>query len=520
MLRAIVLCLLALSLAGCPKQRPMLDPAGIVPDAVTGEGGAVVTDPAPLPSPFTLTKNSRALTVQPVALPTSGEVAIPIEASEAILALSRTGEAAAGFGFDFEGASTTATGMPRLQSLPPAPGPACGTFDLPRASLGTMPAPSGMRVMTTSAPPTVGTRRDFIVRNTSVTAVCLAVGPHAAIWVDEQDRYRYSLQELEGLNARFEALLPEITERYGPAPAGRPDGYNGGHDQLNVLITHRVPEEYGAFMEPLDFFPDSIVQQKYGKTSNYAKVLYLNSVFGSGHFLNSMIHEYVHLIFFGQRLEAYSRNHGAGLPLGQDPSYFDSADLSERWLNEGLAVLSEYLFSPSLLTTYVPFLDRYLRKPSSYDMAVFQGAPESEPPNYGGALLFAAYAHDRHAAFIKELPQASGVSTAAVDEVMQRAGTSFSELYRDYALSLLLDGYHPDVPPRYGIPHLDVYGGFGGPPTESLTSSTEPPLPNGVRYVHVRFDTGKGTLRIRNAAAMKGTLLLFRPAASPGIVSP
>ncbi|MNT33376.1 hypothetical protein D3C72_1693010 [compost metagenome] len=123
--------------------------------------------------------------------------------------LSRTGKADGGFGFAFDGASTVTTGMPTLQSLPPAPGPACGTFDRPLSPMGTVPTASAFRTLGAAiAPPVVGARREFFVRSVPVRAICVAVGTHGAIWVDERDQFRFSPQDLSRLNQNFDALSP------------------------------------------------------------------------------------------------------------------------------------------------------------------------------------------------------------------------------------------------------------------------------------------------------------------------
>lgn len=523
-LGSIGLGLLVLLLAGCPKQLPFLasldDAPGATSKASPTPSPLPTATPAPafLPPPFTLPLNSLAMTVKPVALPFAGEATIPIEAREAILALSRTGDVPSSFGFSFDGATPATSGMPTLQSLPQAPGPACGTFEQLLAPMGAVPQTPGIRASRTALdPPFVGARREFIVRSVPVTAICYAIGTHGAIWVDERDQYRFSVSDLVRLNQLFDDRFPRITETYGAGPSGRADGYNWGDDRVNVLISQQVPKEYGGFVEPLDFFPDSFTETTYGKRSNFGKVLYVNAIYGVAPLLNTMIHEYVHIVYYGHRLEVYSRNHGKGLPLGQDTSYFGTADASERWLNEGMAALSEFLYGSSPALTYRAFIERYVVNPTDYDLADFLRLSENDAANYGGALLFSAYAHGRHPGFVKAIPLARGVSTAAVDEVM-RAGLrrTFPDFYRDYALSLLLDGYHVDVPGQYRIPHVDVTGDFGGMRMDGVTSSTVPPRLNGVRYVHVRFASGKGALRIRNAGEMQGSLLLLAPAAEPG----
>lgn len=524
-LGSIGLCLLVFFLAGCPKRLPFLaspdgnsDVSSTNPTPTASASVGLTASPIPetFPSPFTLPMNSLAMTVKPVALPLSGEASIPFEASEAILALTRTGEVPSTFGFAFDGATATTTGMPRLQSLTQAPGPACGTFDHAIPSMGALSTSPGIRAARAAfEPPVVGARRDFFVRSVAVTAVCVAVGTHGAIWVDQRDQLSFHPTALAGLLTDFDRLMPAITAQYGAGPAGRSDGYNWGDDHLNVLISQQVPQEYGGFVEPLDFFSDAFAQDKYHSRSNNAKLVYLNSIYGSSHFLGTMVHEYVHIVYYAHRLEAYSKHHALGLPLGQDSSYFGPPDQSERWLNEGVAVLGEYLFAPPAESTYRSYLQRYLDNPSAYDMEDFLRAAEQDAPNYGGALLFSAYAHARYPAFAREIQLAEGVSAQAVDEVMRQAiRQTFPEFYRDYALSLLLDGYHPDVPGQYRIPYVDVFGSFNGAQMESVTSSTVPPRSNGVRYVHVRFESGRGALRVRNAGAMKATLLLVKPATS------
>ncbi|MNR78856.1 hypothetical protein D3C72_95560 [compost metagenome] len=523
-LGSVSLCLLVLFLAGCPKQVPFLASPDDLPGTASKDSTAAPTPTAPAPSPaflpppFTLPLNSLAMTVKPVSMPFAGESSIPIEAREAILALSRTEEVPTGFGFAFDGATPATTGMPTLQSLSQAPGPACGTFDQLLEPKGAVPKEPAIRALRAAVePPVVGARRDFYVRSILVRAVCVAVGAHGAIWLDERDQWRFAAPDLISLGEKFDGHFPQITEAYGAGPSGRADGYNWGDDRLNFLISQQVPQEYGGFVEPLDFFPDSFTEKTYGKRSNFGKVLYLNAIYGLTHLLNTMIHEYVHIVFYGHRLEVYSQNHGLSLPLGQDSSYFGWADASERWLNEGMAVLSEYRFGQSPALTYRAYLERYLVNPNTYDLADFLRLTEKDTANYGGALLFSAYAQARHPAFAKEVQLARGVSTGAVDEVMRSfLRRTFPEVYRDYALSLLLDGYHADVPGQYRIPYVDVFGDFGGTRMEGVTSSTVPPRLNGVRYVHVRFESGKGMLRLRNAGTMQGTLLLLAPASAPG----
>lgn len=524
----ISLGLLLMLLVGCPKVVPIQaigddapDASGRVPDP------SPIPDPGPevLPPPFTLPLNALSMTVQPLPIPAVGEARFELEAREAILALSRTGDVSDGFAFAFEGATPSSTGLPSLQALPPAPGPACGTFDRTLWPVDAVPSASAYGTQSQLIrPPVLGEAREFYVRTVPVTAVCLALGKYGAFWVDQRDlqdpqgSFTFSAATLDGLLADFDRLVPAITERYGEGPPGRADGYNRGDDRLNFLVSRQVPREYGGFVEPLDFFPDAFTRVHYDKPSNFGKVLYLNAIYGTSHFLNTMVHEFVHLIFYGRRLEVHSLNHGKGLPLGQDTSYFGEADESERWLNEGMAVLSEYLYGRSPEPTYRAYLERYLGAPRDYDLTDFFRLAEQDAPNYGGAFLFSAYANARHPGFVREVQSARGISAAAVDEVMRGAKQpGFSEFYRDYALSLLLDGYHPEVPEAYQIPHVNVYGSYGGARVESATSSILPPRKNGVRYIHVFFTEGSGALRIRDAANLKATVLLLRPSERPGI---
>lgn len=517
---AILVSLLVLAVAGCPKvgvELPVADaPVLVGGGASTAPVGSTtpVFRPEVPPSPFTLPLESRTLTLKPVALAARGGSEVAIDADEAYLLLSRTGEAPETFSYAFQDATEPAkAGLPRVQSLPVAVGPACGTFETLLPSRGIAALGPSLQAVRQPEPPILGARRNFYVRSVQVQATCVAVGTHAAIWVDARDQWRFRPEVLTALATDFDAKYAEITAQYGTGPSGRADGYNWVDHRVNVLISQQVPPEYGGYVEPLDFFTDDFALREYGMRSNYGKVLYLNSIFGSGHLLNTLIHEYVHIVFYARRLEVYSRLYSKGLPLGQDSAYFGKADLSERWLNEGIAVLAEYLFGKSPDLTYRSHLQRYLDNPSLFDLADFLRRSEGGGANYGGAFLFSAYAHARDPEFTRKIQLAEGLSTAAVDEVFwQDLKKGFGDAYRDFGLSLLLDGYHPEVPEEYGIPFVDLHGGFGGVAMEYAWQGTAP-RENGLRFVHVAFPKGKGVLRVKDAGSVKAVLLVVGPEA-------
>lgn len=535
----VIACLLAVLLAGCPKQGRFLAPTGLLegltanaptplpsPDPQISPGPSPKPSPTPTPlaTPSPVPLNALSLTVQPLNVRESGATSFPIEAKEAILVLSRASEAVPAFSFAFTGAAGLGSARTRLMKAPTVQRPLCGSFAHDLDAPAFLPQTREVRRLEAlPPPPTLGTTRSVLIQSILRTVECRYVGTQGVIWLDEADRNVFTSQELTQLGQRFDQEAhPRVTGIYGPGPKGRSDGYNGGDDRVNFVLSRQVPATYAGYADPLDYFPDQSTQQWWQKRSNYGKYLYLSPRSGIAYLLDTMIHEYVHLVFMANRIVTYSQTAGFGLPLGRDPSYF-KVDLSERWLNEGLAVLSEYLVGRGNDEAYRPFFEAYLKNPERYDMADFykvKNEANQDMGNYGGAFLFMAYAHERDRDFPKAVQTARGVSTEAVTEVLQPSTRkAFPDLYRDFGLALLLDDLHGDVPPRYHVPFLDLTSAYGGTQTQSMTSGSEPPVTNGLRFVRVALPTGKGSLTIHNPGGMRATLLLYKPAARTEVLS-
>lgn len=535
----VITCLLALLLAGCPKQGRFLAPTGLLegltagaptilpspdPQASPGPSPKPSATPTPLVTPTPVPLNALSLTVQPLNLRESGASSFPIEAREAILVLTRASETVPAFSFAFTGAAGLGSARTRLMKAPTVPRPICGTFahDLDAPAF-LPPSREVRRLQASLPPPALGATRSILVQSLRRTVECRYLGTEGVIWVDLEDRDVFASQELAELGQRFDQeAYPRVTAIYGPGPKGGSDGYNGGDDRVNFVLSRQVPPTYSGFMEPLDYFSDDDAQRWWQRRSNHGKYLYLSPRADTASLLDTMIHEYVHLVFMANRLVTYSQTAGYGLPLGRDASYF-KVDLSERWLNEGLAVLAEYLVGRGYDGPYRPFFEAYLSQPERFDMADFyrvKNEANEDMGNYGGAFLFMAYANERDRTFPKAVQTARGVSTEAVTEVLQPSTRkAFPDLYRDFGLALLMDDLHGDVPPRYHVPFLDLTSAYGGTQAQSMTSGTEPPLTNGVRFVRVAFPTGKGSLTIYNPAGMRATLLLYKPAARAEVFS-
>lgn len=463
---------------------------------------------------------SLAIAIKPIPLNAQGKANLEFEATDAILASVCPGDAPKRFYYAFSNAEATESveritlaeqSAPRITLALPDNPQQLLTNSYKTQSLG---AALGDTLLFASA----YRYPDF----TRIHAQCAYVGEHCYVCIDTNDVDSSIASASMSLGHAFdEQIYPITTNLLGQDPPGRSDGFNGGQDRLFILVTSDI-QSYSPGALGLVSIVDLL-------NGNFAKVLYINPDTDLSSVLPVMAHEFAHIIFNSNRLVTYSRAIGNNKQLGDDPAYYNSgAAGKEKWLNEGLAMLS------TLANGYTPDSDcrfvmdhllAYLERPEDFDITSFSkqttdnlsGGPFDD---YGGVGLFMAYMQGLDPEFPKRLQQAASVSVDAVTETVQPR--DFSNVYRDYALALCLDGLSSKLPPKYQIPYVDLhksYGGrysFGGPNSSTCLYGSRAPRHGGIRFAKAHFPSGKGALQLglSLSSSYQGALILMRPAES------
>ncbi len=311
----------------------------------------------------------------------------------------------------------------------------------------------------------VGQQQSFWITNidtsefSQINATLRMLSPHVALYVQSgldypNDAMQRSLDDFEN------QVYPCVHQYFGSEwPAGK-------SGRLTILVGN-IPGVAGYYSATDEYSP---VVNKY---SNQRKMFYLNAGavrLGTGAFLNTMAHEFQHMVHFNE-----------------DPA-------EQAWVNEGLAELSAALCGrgPS-------YVNSYASNPNT-QLTTWPAQPASTLANYGASYLFFQYLANR---FGKDaIPDLVAEPKHGVDGVSawlaRHGGPSFDQVFQDWTVANVLND------PNGGI---YSYGGmtFKLNPAKALAGPGQVDdrvRQFGERVYEVRLASGDGTLRFRGDSSV------------------
>lgn len=153
-------------------------------------------------------------------------------------------------------------------------------------------------------------------------------------------------------------------------------------------------------------------------------------------FYRTMAHELQHMVNFSIR-------HAAGV------------DDQDRWLDEGMAMFSEYIYSgevgeDSQKVPPTPHFERFLENPAVNLLSNSKESwfkEDSLYRQYGASFMFMAYMIEKYGgnsknlqqSFVRELVRTSETGVAGINAMFSSHGTGFNEIFSNFILALHID---------------------------------------------------------------------------------
>ena len=270
----------------------------------------------------------------------------------------------------------------------------------------------------------IGDSRSFYNRfNNQVNSRLVAIGEKVLIYLEDG----YSLD-----NSTLEELVNSFDNNINSTLMDNFAFYNqaeydwDGNGRTTILIEDMGGSLNGGmimgYFYSRDYYDDSYISGN----SNEADMFYINyqgvreaevnSYFSLDSVLATIAHEYQHLIFFVNKMNS-----------GRDPYSTDT------WINEGFAMLAEYLAGYRDYRSDYRVNNYYFPYPGQTSVMAW----EQSPSDYGASSLIAYYLYEKLGSRIIEDIQ---TSSQAASQVISGNYRDFSGLLLDWMLSNYLDG--------------------------------------------------------------------------------
>ena len=265
-----------------------------------------------------------------------------------------------------------------------------------------------------------------------------AVGQRVQVYVDAQDRGRVSGDVLRDIVATFDGrVFPTAATTFGRARDVDGDG------RFTVLMSNWLTRLAGGrhavdgYVRGADF--DATIASPFG---NRCDMMYLSTALEPGPHLRTVLaHEYTHAVTLCAK--AFSGYGAAPRPLDGSGLAAPPHLEEEGWLDEALAHLVEDLhgFSRSNLDYRI---SAFLSQPVRYRLVVedyYAADLFRSHGNRGGTYLFLRWCADRFGPAL--LPALIRSELRGTENLETATGVAFSELYRQWSVSLFLSGLDP-----------------------------------------------------------------------------
>jgi len=180
--------------------------------------------------------------------------------------------------------------------------------------------------------------------------------------------------------------------------------------KITVLVTGLV-STHAAFFDQKDLFPEVAY-------SNGQEIIFLRVPLHPvpiDFFTTTLAHEFQHLVTFNQRV------------------FLRHSYPEERWLDEGLSYMAEYLTGNSATVTHAY---SFLSAPQNFSLVHFTRAYGENQGTLGAIYLFMRYLVDRYGESI--LAKLTQTDRRGIANVEAATGVDFAALYRDWIAALFL----------------------------------------------------------------------------------
>lgn len=219
--------------------------------------------------------------------------------------------------------------------------------------------------------------------------------------------------------------------------------------RITILITGMI-SNHAAFFDQKDLFPH--VPYSNGQEIVFLRVPIHHA--SPDFFATSLAHEFQHLILINQRV------------------FLRHAYPEERWLDEGLAYMAEYMNGSQAAITHAY---TFLSAPQNYSLFDFTKPHGENQGTLGAVYLFMRYLVDRYGESI--LSKLAQTEKRGVANIEAATGIDFPTLYRDWIAALFLSntGLNPnpifnykslhlrDLQPPIRLFHVPIRYFFNGP---------------------------------------------------------
>ena len=261
----------------------------------------------------------------------------------------------------------------------------------------------------------------------SVKARLCSVGERVQVYVDAADLGQVDPGLCKDLAATFDHFVQPLAERrFGSAADVDGDG------RFTIFVSSRLDRLAGGRGKVDGFVRGADLDLSLGSPfGNRCDMMYLNASLRPGaHARSILAHEYTHAVIFSRKVVDRG---GEGLQSGGE---------EEGWLDEGLAHLVEDLHGFS--RTNIDYrVSAFLSSPERYRLVIadyFAADLFRSHGNRGGTYLFLRWVVDHYGEEVIDRLIRSDLRGIA--NLESATGRSFSDLYRDWSVSLYVDWFN------------------------------------------------------------------------------
>ena len=268
-----------------------------------------------------------------------------------------------------------------------------------------------------------------------------AEGKHCRVFVEKEFLGRFGdnpATVIEQVKDTFDNLVyPTVTDWFGEPKI--PQELNLPNEKIYIFLTDIVDQFEEGYIA--GYFDHRDIEGLWG---NQKPVFFMDIKPGlpgepgdkNNPFYRTLAHEFQHMVNFLCR-------------------HNKKIESEQRWLDEGLAMFSEYIFSGRVGSSTnrfppSPHLEKFLGNPQVNLTANSKESWFSEETlyrQYGGSFLFVWYLVEKYAGngqiaqmnFVKELVDSSHNGSKGIDDVLNRRGSNFSEAFINWTMACYLD---------------------------------------------------------------------------------
>lgn len=272
----------------------------------------------------------------------------------------------------------------------------------------------------------IGDSRSFYNRfDEEIDSTLKAIGDEVLIYLE--DGYDLKTETLEEIAAAYDKnIYPTVMNHFAFHDESEYDWDGNGRTIIFIEDMGGSPQTgmVMGYFHSKDYYADSQISSK----SNEADMFYVNyqgikevesgNTFKMDDILRTVAHEFQHLVFFVNKIQAGRR-------------------ISDTWINEGFSMLAEYLTGYRDYNGDLKISNNYFSEPEQTPTMAW----EQNLSNYGASALKAYYLYEKLGSGIIEDIQTSSNSA---ENVISDKYIDFSGLMLSWMLSNYIDGENLD----------------------------------------------------------------------------